>query len=97
MPGSFNLLSFDTRYTIPISYVDNGGFLLPLYLSNIYLVAYSDTVVDPTMENWYEGSRSVFGLGLRARFRLSNLSFDIGIGYGYEPTRDNHHFFIGDF
>ena len=97
LPGSPNLLSFDSRYTIPITYADDGGFLLPLYLSSIYLVAYSDTVVDPTLDGWVEGSRSVFGLGIRARFRISNLSFDIGVGYGYEPTRQNHHFFMGDF
>lgn len=94
---SNNLLSFSTRYTVPLWYVDDGGFLLPFYLSNMYLVGFTNTVADPSTGDWYDGSRSVFGIGLRTRFRLSNLSLDIGIGYGYEPTRGNHQIFIGDF
>lgn len=97
LAGSNNLLSFSTRYTIPLIYPDEGGFLLPLYLSNVYLVAFTNTVTDPTFQDWHSGSRSVFGLGIRARFRLSNLSFNIGVGLGYEPTRTKSHFFIGDF
>lgn len=96
-PSSDNLLRFSTRYTIPLTFVDNGGFLLPLYLNNLYLVAFSDTVVDPTLSNWHDQSRSVFGVELRSRFRVSNLSFDIGIGYGFEPSRGNHKFYISDF
>ena len=95
-PTSQNLLSFSTRYTIPLAFVDNGGFLLPLYLSNVYLAAFSNSVVDPTFSNWYQNSRSVFGVELRTRFRLSNLSLDIGVGIGYEPTRQQHQFFIGN-
>lgn len=97
LAGSNNLVSFSSRYTIPLMHVDNGGFLLPLYLSNIYLVTFSDTVTDPTLSDWREGSRTVFGIGLRTRFRLSNLAFDIGVGFGYEPTRGETEFFIGDF
>lgn len=96
-PTSNNLLSFDTRYTIPLTYVDNGGFLLPFYLSNIHLVAFSNTVTDPTLDNWYHGSRSVFGLGIRAQFRIGNLGFNLGVAYGYEPTRKASQFFIGNF
>jgi hypothetical protein len=90
-------LSFDTRYTIPLFYVDDGGLLLPLYLSNIYLVTFSNTVTDPTFSDWYEGSRTVFGIGVRTSFQLSNLRFNIGLGFGYEPTRKQAQFFIGDF
>jgi Tol biopolymer transport system component len=96
-PNSQNLLSFDTRYTIPLFYVDDGGLLLPLYLSNIYLVAFSNTVTDPTFSDWHDESRTVFGIGVRAGFRLSNLRFNIGIGFGYEPARRQTQFFIGDF
>lgn len=94
---SNNLISFTSRYTIPLTYVDNGGFLLPLYLTNIYLVAFSDTVTDPTLADWQEGSRSVFGVGMRVRFRLSNMALDLGVGFGYEPTRERTKFIIGDF
>jgi hypothetical protein len=97
LPGSNNMLSFSTRYTIPITYVDDGGFLIPLYLSNIYLVAFSNTVTDPTFSDMMEGARTVFGLGIRTRFRLSNLAFDLGIGVGYEPSRNKFNVFAGDF
>jgi len=96
-PNSQNLLSFDTRYTIPLFYVDDGGLLLPLYLSNIYLVTFSNTVTDPTFSNWYDDSRTVFGIGVRTSFQLSNLRFNIGVGFGYEPTRKQTQFFIGNF
>ncbi|SMO45704.1 TolB family protein [Fodinibius sediminis] len=92
-----NLLSISSRYTIPLIHADEGGFLLPLYLAKIYLVAFSNTVADPSASDWYEQSRSVFGLGLRTTFRVSNLSFDLGIGYGYEPTRNQHQVFMGNF
>lgn len=95
--GFNNLLSFSTRYTIPLAYVDDGGFLLPFYLSNVYLVAFTNTVTDPTLNDWYDTSRSVFGIGVRAQFRISNFSFNIGVGFGYEPTRKESQFFIGDF
>lgn len=94
---SNNMVSFDARYTIPLTFVDNGGFLVPLYLSDLYLVAFSNTVTDPTLSDWQEATRSVFGLGIRAQFRVSNLAFDLGIGYGFEPSRNNHEFFVGDF
>lgn len=95
--NSNNLISFNTRYTIPLAYVDNGGLLLPFYVSNIYMVAFSDTVTDPTSQNWYRQSRTVFGLGIRAKFRISNLGFNIGVGFGFEPTRNNEQFFVGEF
>jgi hypothetical protein len=92
-PLSGKLLSLSGRYTIPLFYPDTGGLLIPLYLSSIYLVAFSDTVIDPVAN----ASRSVFGGGVRLQFRLSNLAFDIGFGIGYEPARNKTHFFIGSF
>lgn len=96
-PNSRNLLSFDSRYTVPLFYVDDGGLLLPFYLSNIYFVAFSNTVTDPTFTDWYNESRTVFGIGIRTSFQLSNLKLNIGLGFGYEPTRKQTQFFIGDF
>ncbi|WP_372633472.1 hypothetical protein [Fodinibius sp.] len=94
---SDNLLSLSAHYTIPLLFADDGGFLLPFYLKNLYLVAFSSSVTDPAVADWREQSRSVYGLELRTRFRISNLSFDLGIGYGYEPTRENHHIYFGSF
>lgn len=95
---SRNVMSFDTRYTIPIAYVDDGWLLLPLYLTNIYMTVFSNTVADPAVSSsLLENSRTVFGLELRTRFRISNLSFDIGVGVGYEPTRNKYKVFYGYF
>lgn len=96
-PLSNNLLSLGTRYTIPLVYPDDGGFMFPLYLSNVYLVAFTNTVADASGGDPPGNTRTVFGGGIRAQFRLSNLSFDIGIGIGYEPARNNTHVFIGNF
>lgn len=84
----------NTRYTIPLIYPDEGGLLLPAYLSNIYLVLFSQTVTDLDEENLLESSRSVFGLGIRSRFRISNMAFDFGVSIGWEPTRNE---FTGTF
>lgn len=78
----------DTRYTIPLTYPDQGGLLLPAYLSNIYLVLFSQSVADLNHEDLIAGSRSVYGLGIRSRFRLSNLAFDVGVSIGWESTRN---------
>ena len=96
-PFTNNILSLGTRYTIPLVFPDDGGFLLPLYLSNIYLVGFSSTVADASNNLTFDNTRTVIGAGLRARFRLSNLSLDIGIGIGYEPSRGSTNIFIGDF
>lgn len=96
-PTSRNLMSLGTRYTIPLLHADDGGFLFPLYLSNVYLVAYSNTVADLSDGRLTSQTRSVFGAGIRTRFRLSNLALDIGVGFGYEPARNKTNLFIGDF
>lgn len=97
LPNSNSLINFSTRYTIPLWYVDDGGFLLPLYLNNVYLVAFSNTVTDPAKNDWYHNSRSVFGVEFRTQFRLSNLTLDVGVGFGYEPSRKNTQFYLGNF
>lgn len=94
---SNNLLSLSGRYTIPLLHVDDGGFTVPIYLGKIYLVGFANSVADPTLDNWFERSRSVFGAGIRAEFRFGNILFDLGVGYGYEPTRKQSQVFIGDF
>ncbi|MDZ7772737.1 MAG: hypothetical protein U5K31_08375 [Balneolaceae bacterium] len=87
LPLASNLVSLESRYTIPLFYPDNGGFLLPLYLENIYLAAFSDTVFDPS-NGGLSQAQSVVGIELHTKFRLSNLSLDVGLGIGYEPSRD---------
>jgi hypothetical protein len=94
-PLARNLLSLSGRYTIPLFYPDNGFLLIPLYFSSVYLAAFSDTVVDPS--GGFNHSRTVVGGGLQVQFRLSNLSFDVGVGVGYVPARNKVHVFVGPF
>lgn len=96
-PGANNIGFLNTRYTIPIVYPDEGGLLLPLYLSNIYLVLFSETStnLDDTISS--SNSRTLYGAGIRSRFRLSNMSFDIGISVGWEPTRNEVSYHFGNF
>lgn len=100
-PRALNMLSLSARYTIPLVYPDDGGFLLPFYLSNVYLAGFINTVSDlgrtGSLADFYTDSRTVFGLGIRTQFRISNLAFDIGIAYAIEPMRANTHWFIGNF
>ncbi|MDR9409207.1 MAG: hypothetical protein RI573_10210, partial [Balneolaceae bacterium] len=86
-----------TRYTIPLVYPDEGGLLLPLYMSNIYLVLFSQTATNLDYTIRTSNTRTLYGAGIRSRFRLSNLSFDIGISIGWEPTRDNLSYHFGYF
>ncbi len=88
-----------TRYTIPITYPDDGGLTLPVYLSNIYLVLFSQTVGDLSEggRTFLSNSRSIYGAGIRSRMRLSNLTIDIGIAVGFEPTRESAAILWGDF
>jgi len=85
----------DTRYTIPLIYPDDGGLLLPVYLSNIYMVLFSQTVADLDRVN--ASTRTVLGAGLRSRFNVGNLQFDLGVSVGWEPARNRVDYLFGSF
>lgn len=98
--GANNAGFLSTRYTIPLAYPDDGGFLIPAYLSNLYVVLFSQTVGDLNSGPFSEivnSSRTAIGAGIRTRVRLSNFSIDFGIGFGYEPSRNQWSFILGDF
>lgn len=95
--GANNVGILNARYTIPLTYPDDGRLLVPFYLSNIYLVLFSQTVTDLNEQDLMAASRSVFGAGIRSRFRLSNLAFDFGISIGWEPTRNEVTYYFGSF
>lgn len=92
-----DLLSLNARYTVPVLNVDEGGLLLPLYLSNVYLVGFANAVGPYQGGAFIDQSRTVVGGGIRAQFRISNLSFDIGVGIGYEPATGASNIFIDSF
>ncbi|MEX1010914.1 MAG: hypothetical protein WDZ29_02515 [Balneolaceae bacterium] len=86
-PGSGNLLLLGSRYTVPLVWPDQGGVVVPLYLESIYLVFWSQTLSnleESSFRDLPKHSKTSLGAGLRARFRLSNLSLDIGIGAAIE-------------
>ncbi|MEX0995355.1 MAG: hypothetical protein WD599_07475, partial [Balneolaceae bacterium] len=97
---SNNLITLGSRYTIPIAYPDQGGLTIPAYLSNIYVVLFSQTVGNLNMNSFSDivsTSRTAIGAGIRTRVRLSNFNFDLGIGFGYEPSRDHWSLIVSPF
>lgn len=95
--GVQNLARFSTRYTIPLFYPDNGFFTVPAYLSSIYLTTFTHTLTDMEVNDLVKSSRSIFGAGFHVQFKVSNLLFDLGVGFAYEPTRTNTQFIFGEF
>ncbi len=94
-PGATNIGILDTRYTIPLIYPDEGGLLLPVYLSNIYLVLFSQTVTD--LNRPESETRTVLGTGIRSQFKLGNLHMDLGFSVGWEPAAGNVNYLFGNF
>jgi len=86
--GVKNALSFQTRYTIPLLTPDNGGFLIPLYVQQVYGTLFTNTVTNLDNRNIFKTSRSIYGIGLHFVTGLSNLRIDIGFGLAYEITRN---------
>jgi len=93
--GASNIGIFDSRYTIPLIYPDDGGLLLPVYLSNIYLVLFSQTVAN--LNRPLSDARSLLGAGVRTRFKLGNLQLDLGFSVGWEPATNSIDYLFGDF
>jgi len=85
----------DTRYTIPLINPDDGGLLLPVYLSNIYMVLFTQTIADLNQVN--TSARTVLGAGLRSKFKVGNLQFDLGVSVGWEPARNRVDYLVGSF
>lgn len=98
--GVNNVGIFDTRYTIPLFYPDDGGLLVPIYLSNIYLVGFTQTIGDIggfDGDRFNQTARTIIGGGIRSRFRISNLTFDMGVSIGWEPGTNNVSYVFGAF
>lgn len=98
--GLNNAYSLNLRYTAPLWHPDRAWLLFPIRVDRFYAVAFSNTVGSlskDSLEDYYNRSRTVYGLGLRMGFGLFNARFDIGVAFGYEPTRDAFHPFAGAF
>jgi hypothetical protein len=77
---------WNQRYTIPLIYPDDGGVLLPFYLSNVYAELFSQTLAD--LDTLEAGTsvrlQTVVGAGLRTRFRFGLIPMDLGISFGID-------------
>lgn len=88
---------FSTRYTIPLAYPDNGGLLIPFYVSAVYMSLFTHTLADYEQANPLNASTTVLGAGLHLRYKISNLSLDFGLGFTFDPNSGNTDFILGTF
>lgn len=88
---------FSTRYTIPLAFPDNGGLLIPFYVSAVYMSLFTHTLADYEQANPLNASTTVLGAGLHLRYKISNLSLDFGLGFTFDPNSGNTDFILGTF
>lgn len=94
---SSSLGRFSSRYTIPVAYPDNGGLLVPFYMSNIFVSLFSHSLVNYDTTSQFDGAQTVIGAGVHFRFKLSNLAFDLGLGVTYNMNSNSTDFIMGSF
>ncbi|TVQ15842.1 MAG: hypothetical protein EA364_01105 [Balneolaceae bacterium] len=97
LTGFRNAGNLRFRYTIPLATVDRGSLTVPLFLHRAYLVLFTNTATDLDRAFDLENTRTIYGAGLRFRFDLFNLPVDLGVAFGYEPTRGSGYGWVGDF
>lgn len=95
--ASNQLAKVSARYAIPFVYPDNGGMLVPLYVSSVYATLFSHSLVDFSADDPFSNTRSILGAGLHLQFKISNLAVDIGAGLAFDPTTQNVEFILGSF
>jgi hypothetical protein len=88
---------FSTRYTIPFAYPDDGGLLIPFYVSAVYMSLFTHTLTDFEQANPLNASTTVLGAGLHLRYKISNLSLHFGLGFTFDPNSGNTDFILGTF
>ncbi len=94
--GLHNAGSFSARYVFPISYVDDGFVSVPFVLERIYAALHVNTVADLNQrkdQTFWDTTRTVAGIELRTNFMFYNMAVNLGIGFGFEFTRNNMHVF----
>ncbi|MBO6536952.1 MAG: hypothetical protein JJ966_12060 [Balneolaceae bacterium] len=88
---------FSTRYTVPLAYPDNGGLLIPFYVSAVYMSFFTHTLADYEQAEPLASSSSIIGAGLHLRYKISNLSLDFGIGFALDPVAGTTNVIFGTF
>lgn len=86
LAGIRNAAILNQRYTIPLVYPDDGGVLLPFYLSNVYAELFAQTLAD--LDGFRDGGSAAYqtllGMGLRTRFRFGLIPVDFGVSVGVD-------------
>ena len=95
--ASSSLAKFSTRYAIPLIYPDKGGFLVPLYVSSVYITGFTHTLLNYQNSADLSNTQTILGMGIHFQFKISNLAFEIGTGFAFNPSNNNTEFIIGSF
>jgi hypothetical protein len=98
--GSNQGIYSDARFILPLFFPDEGGLTVPLYLSSVYLVSFTRSFLPMEKDRPALVPDALVygtGMGLRVRFRLSNLSLDAGIGYFHTFSSGKGEILAGDF
>ncbi len=88
---------FSSRYAIPLTYPDNGGFLVPFYISNVYMTLFSHTLIDFENSNAFGNTRNFVGAGIHLRYKVSNINIDFGVGITYDLNKNSTDLIFGSF
>ena len=91
------MVSFETRYTIPFGYPENGGFVIPWYLQNMYGVLFMQSIGD--MNDVFQPGNlyHLAGAGVRVSTGFTQFRIDIGISWVFDMFSNEHSYYIGDF
>lgn len=96
-PANRHLAAFSARYAIPVLYPDNGWITLPLYMRSVYFTLFSHTLTNLNASDLLAYSRTIVGAGLHVQYKVSNLSFELGFGLAWEPSRQQTQFIFSHF
>ena len=81
--ASTSLAKISTRYALPVFYPDNGGFLVPFYLSSVYLTGFTHSLLNYENSANLSNAQTILGAGVHFQFKISNLAFEIGTGFAF--------------
>lgn len=95
--ASTSLAKISTRYALPVFYPDNGGFLVPFYLSSVYLTGFTHSLLNYENSADLSNAQTILGAGIHFQFKISNLAFEIGTGFAFNPSNNTFEFILGSF
>lgn len=90
-----NILSFRSRWLIPVAFPENGLVTIPTYISSIYLSLNHNTVFNT--DNNAQTALHLLGGGLRTQMRFAQISLDIGLGFFWDSNTGGVRSYFGSF